>query len=448
MRLTEAALEIHAELRGADVRFQGCTTDSRTVAPGQLFIALRGERFDGHDFIRRAVAAGAVAYMGEVADTGCPAPLLKVAASNESMSALAACWRNRFSIPVIAVTGSNGKTTVKEMLQRILTLAAPVIATRGNLNNEIGVPLTLFQLGADHRYAVVEMGASAPGEILRLSRLVRPTVALITQCAPAHLEGFGSVAGVAQAKSEIYAGLPAAGTAIINLDDGHAPLWLKETRHLRQIRFGMDPVADVRGTDLRLDPDTGVCAFTLMASGDSTVVRLALAGRHNVMNALAAAACCLALGISLELIREGLEMMRAVPGRLQIKPGIRHSRIYDDTYNANPGSLMAALQTMGALPGRNWLVLGDMAELGTGAAGFHLEAGEQARRHGFERLYACGKHCALAVEGFGQGARHFATQEELITDLRSDLADGVRVLVKGSRSMAMEHVVANLVEGG
>ncbi|TAJ92639.1 MAG: UDP-N-acetylmuramoyl-tripeptide--D-alanyl-D-alanine ligase [Gammaproteobacteria bacterium] len=447
MRLSEAALETRAELHGADVRFLGCTTDSRAAVSGQLFIALRGERFDGHDFIRQAVAAGAVAYIGEAADAGCPAPMLKVAETRAAMSALAASWRNRFKIPVIAVTGSNGKTTVKEMLQRILSLAAPVIATRGNLNNEIGVPLTLFQLGADHRYAVVEMGASAPGEIQKLARLARPTVAVITQCAPAHLEGFGSVAGVARAKAEIYAGLPADGAAIINLDDGHAPLWLKETEHLRQIRFGMDPAAEVRALDLRIDPETGESAFSLAAFGGSVTLRLALVGRHNVTNALAAAACCLALGIGLDTIRSGLEAMRPVPGRLQIKAGIRHSRIYDDTYNANPGSLVAAMQTVGSLPGRNWLALGDMAELGPGAADFHLEAGEQARRYGFERLYAFGVHSVQAVAGFGQGARHFADKAELIAALRSDLQEGVRVLVKGSRSMAMEGVVAKLAEG-
>ncbi|HLB31346.1 MAG TPA: Mur ligase family protein, partial [Gammaproteobacteria bacterium] len=267
-------------------------------------------------------------------------------------------------------------------------------------------------------------------------------------CAPAHLEGFGSIAGVARAKAEIYAGLPATGTAIINLDDGHAPLWQEETRHFRQIRFGMDQRADVRGADFCIDPDTGAFTFTLTAFGDSAVVKLALAGRHNVMNALAAAACSLALGISLQRIREGLEMTQAVPGRLQIKPGLRNSRIYDDTYNANPGSLAAAMQTVGSLPGHNWLVLGDMAELGAGAAGFHLEAGEQARLHGFERLYACGTHSAMAAEGFGQGARHFTNHDELIAALRSDLPEGVRVLIKGSRSMAMERVVAKLAEGG
>jgi len=446
MRLTEVAAEIRAEMIGDDVAFHGCTTDSRSVEPGQLFIALRGKRFDGHDFINQAVAGGAVAIMGEQHLQDCIVPILKVAETCSAMGALAAYWRHRFAIPVIAITGSNGKTTVKEMLNRILSLSAPVLSTRGNLNNEIGVPMTLFRLGEKHRYAVIEIGANAPGEILGLSKMVRPTVALITQCAPAHLEGFGSIESVARAKAEIYAGLPDTGTAIINMDDRYAPLFQEATRHLRKILFGTTRLADVRFEDLRIDPDTGANVFKMIAWEESTETHLTLAGRHNVLNALAAAACCLALDISLDCIRSGLEEMQPVPGRLQFKTGMRGTRIYDDTYNANPGSLEAALQTLGALRGRNWLVLGDMAELGTDTPAYHLEAGEKARLYGFEKLYAVGRNSVQAVRGFGNGALHFDSQEELVRTVREQLPEGARVLVKGSRSMAMERIVAGLVQ--
>ena len=298
------------------------------------------------------------------------------------MGQLGKRWRDNFQLPLIAVTGSNGKTTVKEMLASILGREAPVLATSGNLNNDIGVPLTLFSLAQQHRYAVIEMGANNPGEIAWLSHLSSPTVALITQCAPAHLQGFVSVDGVARAKAEIFRGLIKDGIAIINSDDAYAPLWREQAGAYSQISFGMSRDADVFTTDIDADKTTGKHRFNVITPAGEMNITLALPGKHNVMNALAAIACCVALDIPSTSIRAGLEKVQPVAGRLQMKRGINGSRLYDDTYNANPASLKAALTVLGEHPGRRWLVLGDMGELGESAGLLHEQAGEAARLSG------------------------------------------------------------------
>jgi UDP-N-acetylmuramoyl-tripeptide--D-alanyl-D-alanine ligase len=446
MLLSAAATAIEARLHGSDVVFSGCSTDSRSLAPGALFIALRGERYDGHDFVAAARERGAsAALVEEETDTG-PLPLLIAPDTRAAMGRLAGHWRSGFDLPLIALTGSNGKTTVKEMISAILSQQAPVLATRGNLNNDIGVPLTLFGLGAEHRYAVMEMGANHPGEIDYLSRLARPTVALITQCAPAHLEGFGSIDGVARAKAEIFNGLLENGTAVINADDDYAGFWSDTASAYRRISFGLGGDADISATNLRFDADSGRQSFVLLTPDGDTEVSLALPGRHNVMNALAAAACCCAVGIPPAAIRDGLEHMAAIAGRLQMKRARSGMRVFDDTYNANPASLKAGLEVVAGYPGRHGLVLGDMGELGGEAAALHRQAGELARAGAVQKLYAIGELSRHAVQAFGDSARHFTDAGELVRAVKADLDPSWTVLVKGSRAMGMEKIVQRLVE--
>ena len=447
MLLSKAAASIHGELDGQDLMFSGCSTDSRRITEGELFIALRGERFDGHAFVLQARGNGAVAAMVERTFSDLASmPLLIVEDTRRAMGRLAGHWRSCFSIPLIAITGSNGKTTVKEMIASILSRDAPVLFTSGNLNNDIGVPMTLFLLNDHHRYAVIEMGANHPGEINALSRIARPTVAIITTCAPAHLEGFGSIDGVARAKAEIFDGLENGGTAVVNADDDHAELWRDKARAFRQISFSMRPGAEIHASDVVFDRETGRGNFMLHAGDLETRVRLPLPGMHNIQNALAATACCIAVGIGIDTIKAGLENVKPIKGRLQIKKGKFGARICDDTYNANPASLNAALKVVSSYPGRHWLILGDMGELGNAATSMHYAAGENARSSGFEKLFALGSLSAEAVAGFGNGALHFSTAEQLIEVVKAGLSEGITVLVKGSRAMAMERIVTAISE--
>jgi len=442
--LTRAAAWMGAEQKGEDRPFAGVSTDSRAMPPGALFIALRGPRFDGHDHAPEAVAAGAAAVVTE-RPLSIAAPQLLVPDTRRALGALAAAWRRACPVRVVAITGSNGKTTVKEMCAAILSQAGPVLATRGNLNNEIGVPLTLLRLSPEHRHAVVEMGANHAGEIGMLTGLARPDAALITNAAAAHLEGFGSLEGVARAKGEIYSGLEEQGVALINADDPFAPLWRELAAGHRVMTFGLREPADIAAA-ARLD-GAGAQMSLRLPDGEQPV-RLALLGRHNVQNALAAAAAAAALGIDRRAIAAGLAQMRPVAGRLAPRPGSQGAHLIDDSYNANPASLGAALEVLAACEGRRYLVLGDMAELGAEAEALHRRAGEQARAAGIDRLYATGRLSRLAAERFGSGGHFFAHQEALIEALRSELSPEVTVLVKGSRAARMERVVAALGAGG
>jgi UDP-N-acetylmuramoyl-tripeptide--D-alanyl-D-alanine ligase len=443
MRLSGLAHIVGGELRGADCRFDAVGTDTRTLGAGALFIALRGPNFDAHDFIADAAARGAAAALVE-RDVAAALPLVHVADTRRALGRLAAAWRDRFDIPVAAVTGSNGKTTVKGMLASILTARGPCLSTRGNLNNDIGVPLTLLELRREHRSAVIEMGANHPGDIDYLTHLARPTVAVITNAAPAHLAGFRDVAGVARAKGEIFSGLSADGTAVINSDDAHAGLWRALAAPHRIVSFGLAHAADVTARDLRGNADLG-WSFLLVTPAGEAAVDLKLCGRHNVMNALAAAAVALAAGMDAAAIARGLAAMRAVERRLQVKHGPGGARIIDDTYNANPGSVEAALEVLAAGgSGVKILVLGDMGELGDDGRALHEQVGRRARAAGVDRLYAVGELAGAAAAAFGTGAGHFPTQQALIEVLRQDLtagADTATVLIKGSRSMRMERVV-------
>lgn len=443
MKLSSAAKLLNATYFGEDVVFRGCSTDSRHLDSGELFIAIKGERFDGHDFLENARQRGAVAAMVTKTNQQ-DLPTLVVDDTRKAMGKLAATWRSGFDVPLIAVTGSNGKTTVKEMLVSILGLKAPVLATRGNLNNDIGVPLTLFGLGEEHRYAVVEMGANHPGEISWLSHIARPTVAIITQCAPAHLEGFGSVEGVARAKAEIFDGLEPEGIAIINADDDFAELWRNKVIGLRQISFGLKNQSDITARSISPSIDTGMNNFRLCTPSGNIDISLPLLGQHNIMNAMAAAACALALEIELTLVKQGLERMKPVKGRLEMKKGLRGSRIIDDTYNANPVSLTAAIKTAASFSGKHWLALGDMGELGTQSESLHEGAGCIARENGIEKVFAVGPLSENAVRSFGQGAEHFSSVEKMIEAIEKEITADVTLLVKGSRSMQMERVVGAL----
>ncbi len=444
MSLTEAASRIGARRTNADIVFSGCSIDSRMVRQGNLFIALRGNKFDAHDFVGAAVENGACAALVEQDPGVGQLPLIIVDDSRQAMARLAESWRNDFNIPLLAVTGSNGKTTVKEMINSVLGLRVPVLSTRGNLNNDIGVPLTLFGLGSEHRYAVIEMGANHPGEIAVLSKLARPGVAVITQCGPAHLEGFGSVDGVARAKAEIYSGLEPGGTAVINADDAYAGFWRDVAVDYRQVSFGILSQADVSARDI--EPEDVCTGFLLETPSGSGRVRLPLLGNHNVMNALAAAACCTAVQIPFDDIRLGLEKMPSVQGRLQMMITPAGIRIFDDTYNANLTSLTAGIKVLSAYPGRRWLVFGDMGELGKFTVEMHRQAGETARLQGIERVYALGDYSRFAVEAFGEGARHYHRIEDLLLALKSDIATDVTLLIKGSRFMSMDRVVKTLME--
>ncbi len=449
-KISEVAAAVGGNLFGKDCAFVGVNTDTRTVANGQLFVALKGPNFDAHDFVQEAVRKGAAGVLVQH-QLEIDAPQIVVSDTQIALGQLAATWRQQFSIPVIAVTGSNGKTTVKEMLAAIFEQEGSVLATKGNFNNEIGVPLTLLRLTENHSAAVIEEGASHPGDISCLTQIVRPTVSVVTNAAGAHLEGFGSLEAVASTKGEIFENLPEGGTAIINADDEYAFLWKSLAGKRNVLTFGLSAGADVRGTlheeDLHETDKLKGCPLGITSPEGECSVLVPLVGRHNAMNALAATAAALAAGIKLDVIKKGLESVEPVPGRLQWKAGVNNACILDDTYNANPASLTVALDVLSTYPGDRYLALGDMAELGEKSERFHEQAGHQARGSGVSRLYAIGEHSRFAVEAFGEQAWHFSAHEQLIDRLREDMNENVTLLVKGSRSSRMDKVVDALVIG-
>ncbi|MDH4233866.1 MAG: UDP-N-acetylmuramoyl-tripeptide--D-alanyl-D-alanine ligase [Gallionella sp.] len=459
MLLSQAAQVLNGRLAGPDAHFAAVSTDSRKIKAGDLFIALRGEHFDGYEFAASAIQAGAAAAMVNADSYEAHSSILSPESSTLivedtriALGQLAAHWRRQFDIPVVAITGSNGKTTVKEMLAGILREAAgndkAVLATQGNFNNDIGMPLTLLQLNAQHRYAVIEMGMNHPGEIDYLTRIAAPDIALINNAAGAHLEGLGSVEAVARAKGEIFAGLRAHGTAVINADDAYAPLWRSLAGAHQLLEFGLDASADISGTWLPCMGHMGDYGLKLDATAPQGMfaVTLQVPGVHNARNALAATAAACVLNVPLEKIAAGLEKFSGVAGRLQRKAARRGATLIDDTYNANPASVSAAIsvlaQTGAAKPGgKRILVLGDMGEMGDNAAAFHDGIGSEARRAGIEKLFALGVLSINAVRAFGSGARHFERIEDLQNALEKELDADSIVLVKGSRFMKMERVV-------
>jgi len=433
-------------LKGADAAYQGVSSDTRTLQSGDLFIALRGPNHDGNTFVAAARAAGAA---GALVDTpqSLELPQIVVPDTQSALERAASAWRAQFAIPVVGVAGSNGKTTAKEMTAAILGEAGDCLATRGNLNNHIGVPLTTLRLEPSHRFAVIEMGANRAGEVAALVRIARPTVGLITNAGAEHLEGFGSLEGVARAEGEMVAGLESAATAVINADDEFADLWRGLTS-ARVTTFGLAQPADFRATQVQtaVEAEGFLTRFRLLTPTGAAAIELRMGGRHNVANAVAAAAAAMAAGAQLSHVVSGLGAVRAVPGRLQFKKTRSGAWLIDDSYNANPSSVRAGIEVLAGLDGRKWLVLGDMAELGEYAESAHSEIGVFAREHGVERLFATGGLAALAASSFGQGGEWFADLGALAQALRTATPD-VRMLVKGSRVNRLERVVEALVPG-
>ncbi len=445
-RLTDVVAAAGGRITGADAQFAGVSIDTRTLERGQLFFALRGERFDGHAFLQAAAQKGAAAAVVERAGE-CGLPQVVVRDVQAALTDLAGAWRSRCPALVLGIGGSNGKTTTKELLAAILAQSGPTLATRGNLNNHIGVPLTLLRLEPSHRYAVIEMGANHPGEIAALAAVARPSIALVTNAGDEHLEGFGDLAGVAHAEGEMFAALPPDGTAVINADDPFHPLWRTMARGARVLRFGIESQAEARATAIqgRIEAGGFATAFTLTLAGEQARVRLALAGRHNVLNALGAAAAAHAAGVGLAAIVAGLERMRAVGGRLQLKAGPRGSWLIDDSYNANPSSVRAGIDVLCSLPGEHWLVLGEMAELGNQTEASHIGVGDYARRAGITRVFAMGDAARHAVAAYGTRANWYPDAATLAEAIAADIDTGVTVLVKGSRVNRLERVVERLL---
>jgi UDP-N-acetylmuramoyl-tripeptide--D-alanyl-D-alanine ligase len=437
MRLNRAASLLDCASPQTDIAFTGITTDSRQIIPGMLFAALPGETFDGHDYVRQAKELGAAALL-ICRDVDTDLPVLKVGDVLAALGTLAGAWRMQCPAKVVGITGSNGKTTVKEMIASILRLSGSVLATAGNFNNELGLPLTLFQLDHLHDYAVIEMGAGKPGDIGYLGTIAKPEIGVVTNVGPAHLQGFIDVEGVARAKGELYASLPGDGTAIMNLAEPWVELWRSVNNAGTVSSFNGDGHIQAQQLENKWLVTTPAGEFEMF---------LPLPGLHNVSNALAAVAVCLALNVPLTDISKGLETIKSVPGRLNLVQARSGWTVIDDTYNANPASLYAALQVLATQSGEPWLVLGDMKELGINSRKIHAELGDAARSLGVKRLFALGEASAATVDAFGDSAVHFNSRESLIEALRAQLKPGVACLVKGSRTMGMEHVVHAISNG-
>ena len=430
-------------LHGADRTVDAIATDTRALPGGDaLFVALKGERFDGHAHVQAAAEGGCVAAL-VAQPQAVDIPQVVVADTQRALGSLAAAVQAGRATKVLAVTGSNGKTTVKTLLLSILRQLGGAYANPGNRNNEIGLPLAVLEAPDDARFAVYEMGAGKPGDIAYLCAIARPDVALVNNVAAAHLERMGSLLGVAQTKGAIYQALPDDGVAVVNADDAFAVYFSERLRGRRMIRFGIEAAAEVSARAIQAGIDGS--RFVLVTPAGETDVALPLAGRHNVRNALAAAAMAMAVGAGLDQIRAGLEASERVAGRLVARPLRSGALLIDDSYNANPGSLAAAIDTLAEGGGEAWLVLGDMRELGADEVALHAEAGARARAAGIARLFTLGPLSAHAGAAFGAGAAHFEAHEALLQALAPALRPGVRVLVKGSRGSAMDTIVAALL---
>lgn len=443
MSLVELQTPLEARLYGADATIKGVSTDSRTLRHGDLFVALRGGNFDGHDYVSQVESSGASALLVSEVVAGLR-PQLRVTDTQRALGLLAAYNRQLYSGPLIAITGSSGKTTVKNMVDAVLSRCGETLATEGNFNNEIGVPLTLLRLRPETEFAVIEMGAARAGDIEWLCELARPNVALLLNAMPAHLEGFGSVEGVAAAKGEIFDRLGETEVAVINADQPWAKQWRKRAGAASVLDFGLEQPAAISARDVQSRGVDGI-SFTASTPAGEMVMRLALPGVHNVANALAAVAVGLACEIALTDIRDGLESLQPVDGRLRSVRSLQGVSVIDDSYNANPGSVRAAIDMLAACSGRRTLVLGAMGELGPGSSNLHREVGEYARAAGIDQLWGVGPELATCVDAFGAGGRYFVERDAVLSVLGGQFGEGDTVLIKGSRSAHMELVVQALL---
>lgn len=441
--LSEVMAPLDARLIAGDARFSGVSIDSRAIQAGQLFVALTGPRFDGHDYLNEVAAKGAVAALVEREVPDSTLPQLLVKDTRLALGQLGALNRGAFTRPVAAVTGSSGKTTVKEMLASILRTRGPVLATRGNLNNDLGAPLTLLELAPEHSAAVIELGASRIGEIAYTVAMTRPHVAIINNAGTAHVGEFGGPEKIVEAKGEILEGLDSAGIAVLNLDDKAFPIWKARAAGRPVLSFALNnSAADFYASDIGRDA-RGCPSFKLHSPKGVDRVQLNLLGTHNVANALAAAAAAHVMGVSLFGIVTGLNAVQPVKGRTVAQLAKNGLRVIDDTYNANPTSMCAAVDILAGFSGRTVLVLGDIGELGEWAEQGHREVGAYAAGK-VSALYAVGPMMAHAVAAFGEHARHFASQADLIAALNVEQDPNTTILIKGSRSAVMENIVAAL----
>ncbi|WP_031371596.1 UDP-N-acetylmuramoyl-tripeptide--D-alanyl-D-alanine ligase [Lysobacter antibioticus] len=445
LRLSEIARMTGGRLHGADAAIELVVTDTRALpeAGAALFVALKGERFDGHDHVAK-LAGSAVVGALVAREIDAPIAQVVVADSERALADLAAAVQaQRSGNTVVAITGSNGKTSVKTLTAAILERAGRTYATPGNRNNEIGLPLAVLDAPEDAQFAIYEMGAGKPGDIAYLVRVARPQVALVNNIAPAHLERMGSLLGIADTKAAIYDALPADGVAVINADDAFAPYFGERAAGRRMIRFGLDASAEVTAHDVRLGTEGST--FVLVAPQGRAEIALQLVGRHNVRNALAAASLALAAGAGFDAVVAGLNAARPVEGRLITHRLDNGAVLIDDSYNANPGSTAAAIDALAEIGGENWLVLGDMREIGQDEIAMHVEIGRRAKASGIRRLYALGALSSAAAKAFGEGGSVHESHAALAQTLAADLRDGVRVLVKGSHSSAMDRIVTALL---
>jgi UDP-N-acetylmuramoyl-tripeptide--D-alanyl-D-alanine ligase len=449
MMLSEIAKTVKGEHIGADVEITSVSIDTRAIQAGDLYVAIKGHQFDGNEFVDLAAQAGASAAIVHKGFTTA-LPHILVADTRLALAELAGAWRDKaqVQVQVVGITGSNGKTTVKEMTAAILGVAGSVLYTKGNLNNDIGVPLTLLRLGEQHRFAVIEMGANHAGEIAYTSKYAKADVVILNNAGAAHIEGFGSLDGVAKAKGEIIETLKADGVAVLNKDDNYYGYWEKVASTRRIISFGLNDGADVSARDIQTEiiGNEFATAFDLLTTQGIVKINLKLAGQHNVLNALAATAAGLALGLSLEQIKQGLESVKPMTGRLQPLVGRLGNIVIDDSYNANAASLKAGLDVLVNCKGKPWVVLGAFGELGPESPKIHEEIGELISSKGVVRLLAIGSDAKNTVSVFGEGATFFDSQEDLIGTLKAELKGDEAILIKGSRTQRMENVAAALVE--
>ena len=453
MLLSDCAKTVRGKLVGEDVSFTSISIDTRAIKPSQLYIAIKGHNFDGNEFIDEAHKAGAIAA---IIHNGVKTELAHIIVEDSrlALAELAGEWRRLLSmarkepLSIVGITGSNGKTTTKEMVAAILATNASVLYTQGNLNNDIGVPLTLLKLNEQHRYAVIEMGANHAGEIAYTSQYVNADVVIITNAGAAHLEGFINLEGVAKAKGEIIETLKVDGIAVINHDDDYFNYWKSVAGNKKILSFGLKNTADITAKSIKttIRDNSFITTFTLVTSLGSIDINLQLAGQHNVLNALASAAACIALNINLQTIKQGLEKLSPVTGRLQPLVSRLGNIIIDDTYNANADSLQAGLDVLANISGKPWLVLGAFGELGPDSPKIHEEIAQQIKASGVIRLMAIGTDSKKTVQAFGGGGTFFETQQDLIDALKEELQGDETILIKGSRAQHMENVAAALVE--